>query len=82
MTFRTDVSVPRITAAEVALLEKTYPNLAAVATIPVIETEEQALTEGAKVAAKDLVRYEYIARLGSVSETDTGWDITFIVAGD
>lgn len=82
MTYKTSISIPRITAAQVAQLEAIVPGIGTVAPIPVIETETQAVTVGSELLRKSLLRYEYLARLESVEDTDSGWLIEYVVAGD
>lgn len=82
MSFKSTVKVPLITAQAVHGFNQMVPGLSKVVTIPVIETEEQAIAAATKMVEKNLVRYEYISRLEKVEDTGEGWTVTFHCAGD
>ena len=82
MSFKSTVKVPLVTAQAVHGFNQMVPGLSTVATIPVIETEEQAIAAATKIATERLVKYEYISRLEKVEETAEGWTVVFHCAGD
>ena len=82
MSFKVNVKVPRITAAQHANLEAEFPGLTALTGLPVIETQEQAESAGVELAIQQLVKTEYLADTASVEVTATGWNMVFNVYGD
>jgi hypothetical protein len=81
--FTLRVTVPRITHAQIAEFEATVPGFSTVATVPVIETEEQAVRVATTISEKRLTSREYISdRKPEVTKTDSGWNIAFICGGD
>ena len=80
--FTFSTTVPRITRAQVEELEATIPGFSTVASVPVIETEEQALRAAEKIANQQIERREYIIETLSVEETETGWNFKFRCGGD
>lgn len=80
--FRVTVTVPRITRAAIEEMERAIPGLTKVVTIPVVETEDEAKACAANLADKQLVRYEYVRELESLTETETGWNAVLICSGD
>lgn len=82
MSFKSTVKVPLVTAQTVHGFNQMVPGLSTVVTIPVIETEEQALVAATKIATDRLVKYEYISRIDSIEDTGEGWTVIFHCAGD
>lgn len=82
MSFKHMVKVPLITAQTVHGFNQTVPGLSTVANIPVIETQEQAIAIGTKIADSHMVKYEYVSRVDSIEDTAEGWTIVFHCAGD
>lgn len=80
--FTFSATVPRITRAQVAEMEASIPGFSKVATVPVIETEEQALHAAEKYTNQIIERREYIVETLSVEETETGWAFKFRCSGD
>lgn len=82
MSFKVNVKVPRVTAAQHANLEAEFPGLTALTGLTVIETQEQAEKAGIELAIQQLVKTEYLADTDSVEVTSTGWNMVFNVYGD
>lgn len=82
MSFKLKVSVPRITAADVAEMEARFPGLSKLAKIPVVSRKDDVEKAATVMAEKHLVKYEYVRDMESLVETDTGWDVTFNISGD
>lgn len=82
MSFKVNVKVPRITAAQHANLEAEFPGLTALTGLPVIETRDQAENAGIELAIQQLVKTEYFADVDSVEVTATGWNMVFNVYED
>jgi hypothetical protein len=80
--FTLSVTVPRITPEQVAQVEAMIPGFSTVATVPVIQNEEQAFKAATVVANKKIATAEYVSRIHSVIETDTGWNFKLIISGD
>lgn len=80
--FTEKVTVPRITKAQVAQFESIAPGVSKMVKVPLIETTEQAVIAATDLINSQLTGYEYVLRAEDVVETETGWNITLICAGD
>lgn len=80
--FRIPVTVPHITTEQRAQFERMVPGIFTVASIPVIETEDQAVFTASRAAEKFLTTSEYISRAESIELTEEGWKVVLIAAGD
>jgi hypothetical protein len=81
--FTLRVTVPHITRTHISQFEAMIPGFFAVATVPVIETEEQAIRAAKVIGDKKMASREFISNKDTkVTKTNTGWDIEFLCYGD
>lgn len=79
------VKVPRVTEDDVKIFERLIPSVRRISTIPIVDTDKQAIEIGMILAQKIVndtngtgyTDYpEEVVRNGEVAEvTDTGWEI-------
>lgn len=74
--YKRTVTVPRRTADSIRELEKRLPLLTASLKIPVVESAEQA-TRIAESLMMEQLGWEEVMDDAVVTETKTGWDVTF-----
>lgn len=80
MSFKVNVKVPRITAAQHANLEAEFPGLTVLTGLPVIETQEQAEKAGIELAIqRQNGPTDWSADTDTVEVTSTGWNMVFNV---
>lgn len=81
MPFKMKVTVPRITASDIAEMEKLVPGLSMVVNIPLI-SKENVKNVAITLGERRLVKYEYVREVESITETDTGWVAILQISGD
>lgn len=74
--YKKTVTVPRRTAESLRELENKLPNLVASLKIPVVDSAEKAARIAESLMMEQL-GWEEIMDDAVVTETDTGWDVSF-----
>lgn len=82
MSFKLKVTVPRITGADIAEMEARFPGLSKLVKVPIVTRADDAEKAAKTMVEKQLVKYEYVREVESITETDGGWVVTLGISGD